>query len=406
MSKHNKRSGGRDDASQKAASSSHDEVLALIKERRKYVDWIRALEAKREQTSPQAYARVHADYEARLDAVAEKLASHRDTLSAEQASLEHKLAELDEEIQEHQDDRAETELRAHVGELTAAALTEALRVADTEIDRLTARRNAIAKDLSRIAEFFAAADGTAAPAAAPPAGRGQGSFDEMSFLNSVVGPQPKQPPRPSQETKPAEPARVSGPVAEMPPPLKPVEVPPTPPAEVPPSPRPTPAPQPRPTPVPEPPAPRPSTPSTPVPEPTPTPTPAPTPQVAESVQADGVVEKNVELAPSQKPVSRPSIAMQMASLTIDPDTMPRTRQTDGLGIIKTGDELPPSLLEDIKPADSGEKPFAANVASNNPLSLKSAGSGETKTLKCRDCGAMNDPSEWYCERCGAELSTI
>jgi hypothetical protein len=98
--------------------------------------------------------------------------------------------------------------------------------------------------------------------------------------------------------------------------------------------------------------------------------------------------------------------MQMASLTLDPDARPAPRQTDGLGIIKTGDELPPSLLEDLRPTDSGEKPFAANVASNNPLSLKSAGTGDTKTLKCRDCGAMNDPSEWYCERCGAELSTI
>ena len=27
-----------------------------------------------------------------------------------------------------------------------------------------------------------------------------------------------------------------------------------------------------------------------------------------------------------------------------------------------------------------------------------------KTLKCQECGAMNRPTEWYCESCGAELT--
>ena len=30
----------------------------------------------------------------------------------------------------------------------------------------------------------------------------------------------------------------------------------------------------------------------------------------------------------------------------------------------------------------------------------------TKTLKCSECGAMNYPTEWYCERCGAELASL
>lgn len=29
-----------------------------------------------------------------------------------------------------------------------------------------------------------------------------------------------------------------------------------------------------------------------------------------------------------------------------------------------------------------------------------------KTLKCGECGAMNYPTEWYCESCGAELSAL
>jgi len=29
-----------------------------------------------------------------------------------------------------------------------------------------------------------------------------------------------------------------------------------------------------------------------------------------------------------------------------------------------------------------------------------------KTLKCRDCGSLNRPTDWYCERCGAELAAV
>jgi hypothetical protein len=29
-----------------------------------------------------------------------------------------------------------------------------------------------------------------------------------------------------------------------------------------------------------------------------------------------------------------------------------------------------------------------------------------KTLRCAECGAMNRPLEWYCEKCGAELTAM
>ena len=32
--------------------------------------------------------------------------------------------------------------------------------------------------------------------------------------------------------------------------------------------------------------------------------------------------------------------------------------------------------------------------------------GAAKTLKCGECGTMNLPTEWYCERCGAELAAL
>ena len=31
---------------------------------------------------------------------------------------------------------------------------------------------------------------------------------------------------------------------------------------------------------------------------------------------------------------------------------------------------------------------------------------QEKTLRCPDCGAMNYPTEWYCEKCGGELAAL
>ena len=44
-----------------------------------------------------------------------------------------------------------------------------------------------------------------------------------------------------------------------------------------------------------------------------------------------------------------------------------------------------------------------------PVSQQQSGDARRdtdKTLKCPECGAMNYATEWYCERCGGELSTF
>ena len=37
---------------------------------------------------------------------------------------------------------------------------------------------------------------------------------------------------------------------------------------------------------------------------------------------------------------------------------------------------------------------------------KEGGQDQVKTLKCQECGTLNYPTEWYCERCGAELAAL
>ena len=41
-----------------------------------------------------------------------------------------------------------------------------------------------------------------------------------------------------------------------------------------------------------------------------------------------------------------------------------------------------------------------------PPSTGKAAAAVAKTLKCGDCGTLNRPTEWYCERCGAELAGV
>ena len=53
-------------------------------------------------------------------------------------------------------------------------------------------------------------------------------------------------------------------------------------------------------------------------------------------------------------------------------------------------------------SDSGSRPTNEGV----PAFLKDVPSEQAKTLKCQECGTMNYPTEWYCERCGGELAAM
>ena len=50
--------------------------------------------------------------------------------------------------------------------------------------------------------------------------------------------------------------------------------------------------------------------------------------------------------------------------------------------------------------------LAGNVSGDQPIVLRDKSSEAAKSLKCGECGATNLPTEWYCERCGAELASM
>lgn len=85
--------------------------------------------------------------------------------------------------------------------------------------------------------------------------------------------------------------------------------------------------------------------------------------------------------------------------TLKSDTVPMP--PDAAELLGTAQEAPTSAENTAAGSEVG----AAGVTSfsNNAEQPRK---GVAKTLKCGECSAMNLPTEWYCERCGAELAAL
>lgn len=343
----------------KTPNSPLDVVTALMQERSKFETWIATLEARRDATPKNVYERVRADYEKRLAAVLEELQSHAEELEAQAERYTARLAELMEQEQTRRDARAEAELRAHVGELSAEEWDSTAKEADEALAALAAEQAVIGADLNRVHDLLGAARAKpaapAAPAAVPepapapeaaePAAHPspveaqapvsqapkapveartpeQTGFDELAFLKSVVSPLASQTPvRPAPSSAEAPPTRAERPAA----PARPESG----------------------------------------------------PQITQD-QTDMLAES------LQSRADRPS--QERAYVREDADDA-----ASGL----------------VGRAQEPDRPYAANVSGNHPIVLRPSGAVEQpKTLKCGECGAMNYPTEWYCERCGAELASL
>lgn len=271
-------------------------------ERAKYEKWLSELDAKKAATPKHVFERVRGDYTARLDAVLEQLREHTTAMQEHARTLMARLRELEASEQDLQDERAEQELRAQVGELTPAEWETISRRAERALAKVKEDQEAVADDLNRIRELVAGGATDRKAAAEPP--RRSTDFDELEFLKSVVGQT-----TPSTSTTP--------PPAAM----------------------------------------RPEAPA-------------------------AATRKSTEVA-------QPAPA---ADVSAPP------KRDSGAAIEKDSKAPEPAS----KPATGGTQ-----VTSDTPLVLRTSAASDTpKTLKCAECGAMNSPNEWYCERCGAELVNI
>ena len=73
--------------------------------------------------------------------------------------------------------------------------------------------------------------------------------------------------------------------------------------------------------------------------------------------------------------------------------------------VHTGDiPLVTSLQTSDKPEPVSAQPQPQRQGT--PAFLKGMPTEQVKSLKCQECGTMNYPTEWYCERCGGELAAM
>jgi len=70
-------------------------------------------------------------------------------------------------------------------------------------------------------------------------------------------------------------------------------------------------------------------------------------------------------------------------------------------------------FQPVEPAPTPSRPAPTNTPTSpmpSPSSVATPTNNDdpepVRTLKCRECGTMNLPTEWYCESCGAELAAL
>ncbi|HEX5817507.1 MAG TPA: hypothetical protein VFY20_01415 [Gemmatimonadales bacterium] len=81
---------------------------------------------------------------------------------------------------------------------------------------------------------------------------------------------------------------------------------------------------------------------------------------------------------------------------------------DELAFLKsvTGDAPQRKVIPVRKPGEGAPAAVETPAASSADTGEATSRSTQQKTLKCGECGTLNRPTEWYCERCGAELAAL
>jgi len=399
----------------RASSKSGDPIDRLLSERQQFTVWLARLDATSDTAPESVRVRVRADYKARLDAVIEQLRSHADEVREQLDRYRDTRGELLTREAQAKEIMSEAEVRHAVGEYGEAKWQQL---------RGEAQRNlvSIREELAELGEEISELE----------------KVQSMIATPAVVAEIPVPPPPPPAPTPP--------PPAPAPVPASPVAT--QPPAHI------TPAP----TPAPPPPAaaalrpsddfpefsaafnelagnsaapPAAAAPSTPPAQSAP-PQP-PKPPAAEPPRPLGPGQTTVRPAPGtvrpvkpkeggvQGPAGRtlwfPSVKEEevnsgvdelafLKSVSEDEKSGPSARRASG-GIAR-----PPETLGPPNVTSTGEPPLTTAAHTLEPSGPHPEITGRPsiptaqRTLKCGECGTMNRPTEWYCERCGAELADL
>lgn len=336
-----------------------ESVEKLLAERRKVSGWLSALDARRADTSEAVYQRVADDYTAKLDKVQAKLVAASDAVNTLAADVASRLTDKELVLSTKRDERAEAELRAAVGEYSEKEWDKRRSRLDDEITAAAGERDALRDELARL----------------------------RSVLNEVAGAAVEEPGSAREETPVPAPALAA------------------------------------------------------VGEPVPiesllTADPASADEPAETGDTPG---ESVQVAAVEPPAIE--IHEQSIIAAVEP-AMPLAPSFDELAFLKTVVGRPtPMAAPRVSsatsvPGDAATEPSAAAespaqyAVPEPPLHFPDPvpeprvsqemtppresffgrptprSSEAVKSLKCAECGTLNFPTEWYCERCGGELAAL
>jgi hypothetical protein len=140
------------------------------------------------------------------------------------------------------------------------------------------------------------------------------------------------------------------------------------------------------------------------------------PDVPAVARAAPAADDVIEHSPLPPPPMEPAAEAPPPQKPAPKQQPPRVREHDHAGAQDELAFLKSVADEDAKPAaprrpsspgpsGSAQGSRAVETAPPPPSPGGKAGApGVAKTLKCGECGTLNRPTEWYCERCGAELA--
>ncbi len=134
--------------------------------------------------------------------------------------------------------------------------------------------------------------------------------------------------------------------------------------------------------------------------------PPPRPQPAAATSAPA---KDGQKNDAAKAAEKPAMIDELAFLKSVTDDDKRGIGSPGPAptIRRSGAQFQPAEPASARPT-STPAPTTPAPAST-PVAATPANNDEpepVRTLKCRECGTMNLPTEWYCESCGAELAAL
>ncbi|MDQ8167478.1 MAG: hypothetical protein P3C09_06910 [Gemmatimonadota bacterium] len=136
---------------------SIDEIRSLVAERQRYDDWLTALEARRADTPVRVFERVHGDYVVRRDLVMAQLREHIGVLSAHGDELDGRHAALEAELATLEDERAEAMLRTAVGEYDDDRWATVREDVETKLAALGEQRDGLLLEIDEIHTLLSSA---------------------------------------------------------------------------------------------------------------------------------------------------------------------------------------------------------------------------------------------------------